>query len=164
VHEHRTVALVVLTDRAARADAEERRELYDFYLAQTDRINNWDLVDLSCREVVGGQLLALGDWSPLKKLTRSDNLWERRIAIVSTWTMIRAGDLQPTFTISELLLGDPEDLIHKAVGWMLREAGKRDRPALEAFLEQHVAAMPRTALRYAIERFEPDQRAYWMSR
>lgn len=164
VHEHRTVALVILTERAARADIADRRGLCDFYLAHSDRVNNWDLVDISCREIVGGCLLAEGDWSLLSELAASPELWERRIAMVSTWQFIRDGQLQPTFTVAEQLLGDDHDLMHKAVGWMLREAGKRDRSALEAFLDQHVQEMPRTALRYAIERFEPDERAYWLSR
>jgi 3-methyladenine DNA glycosylase AlkD len=163
IHEHRTVALVILTEQAARADLAGRKERYDFYLAHTARINNWDLVDISCREVVGGYLLATGDCAPLKKLARSDSLWERRIAMVSTWTFIREGQVEAAFTIAEMLLGDGHDLMHKAVGWMLREAGRRDEPALDAFLAEHAAAMPRTALRYAIERMPPERRAYWRS-
>ncbi len=161
VHEHRSTALIILTEQAARADIGTRRRIYDFYLARTDRINNWDLVDISCREVVGGYLLANGSWTPLVELAESPLLWERRIAIVSTWTFIREGDLTPTLTIAEMLLGDTHDLMHKAVGWMLREAGKKDEAALEEFLTAHAREMPRTALRYSIERMTPERRAYW---
>ncbi len=164
IHEHRSTALIILTERAARADIDARKQLYDFYLARTERINNWDLVDISCREVVGGYLLATGDWSPLTALAISEDLWERRIAMVSTWTFIRVGQLEPTFTIAELQLGDEHDLMHKAVGWMLREAGKKDEAALEEFLAQHAGQIPRTALRYAIERMSAERRAYWRSR
>ncbi|MFT4049850.1 MAG: DNA alkylation repair protein [Solirubrobacterales bacterium] len=160
-HEHRTVALVILTEQAARADLPERRRLYDFYLAHTDRINNWDLVDISCREVVGGYLLAAGDWSPLQELAASDDLWERRIAMVSTWQFIRAGQLEPTFALATMLIDDDHDLMHKAVGWMLREAGKKDEARLDQFLAQHAARMPRTALRYSIERMPPEKREHW---
>lgn len=161
VHEHRACALMVLTNQCTKADLNVRKERYEFYLARTERINNWDLVDLSCREVVGGYLLAIDDWSPLQKLAASDILWDRRIAMVSTWTFIREHELQPTFTIAEQLLGDDEDLMHKAVGWMLREAGKKDEAALEQFLDRYAATMPRTALRYSIERMTPERRAYW---
>lgn len=164
VHEHRSCALMILTLQCERADLAARKQRFDFYLARTDRINNWDLVDLSCREVVGGYLLADGSWTPLLRLAESELLWDRRIAIVSTWTFIREGDLIPTFTIAELLLADHHDLIHKAVGWMLREAGKKDEAALEQFLASHAAEMPRTALRYSIERMTPERRTYWRSR
>lgn len=164
IHEHRTVALVILTEQAMRADPAQRERLYDFYLKHTDRINNWDLVDISCRDVVGGYLLERGDWAPLGELARSEDLWERRIAMVSTWQFIRAGELEPTFALAEILKDDDHDLMHKAVGWMLREAGKRDEPALEAYLAQHAADMPRSTLRYSIERMTPERRAYWRSK
>lgn len=164
IHEHRSVALMILTMQCERAETAARRERFDFYLARTDRVNNWDLVDLSCREVVGGYLLATGEWSPLTRLAESTLLWDRRIAMVSTWAFIREGDLTPTFTIAELLLADDQDLMHKAVGWMLREAGKKDQAALERFLAAHAPEMPRTALRYSIERMTPERRAYWRSR
>jgi len=163
-HEHRSVGLMILTMQSARADLAGRRERYDFYLAHTDRVNNWDLVDLSCREVVGGYLLEAGSWDPLIALAKSDLLWDRRIAMVSTWTFIREGDLVPTFTIAEMLLTDEHDLMHKAVGWMLREAGKKNESALEEFLDKYAAQMPRTALRYSIERMTPERRAYWRAR
>lgn len=161
VHEHRSVALIILASRARRATLEEGKRLYDFYLARTDRINNWDLVDVSCRDVVGGYLHAIHDPEPLGRLADSQLIWDRRIAMVSTWTFIRAGNLAPTFAIAEQLLGDAEDLMHKAVGWMLREAGKKDEAALEAFLAENAPRMPRTALRYSIERMTPERRAYW---
>jgi 3-methyladenine DNA glycosylase AlkD len=124
------------------------------------RVNNWDLVDLSAPAIVGGYLLDRNA-SLLDGWARSPRLWERRIAIVATHAFIRANRFQETFRIAEKLLGDPEDLIHKATGWMLREAGKRDRPALVAFLRRHAPRMPRTMLRYAIERFdEPTRRAF----
>ncbi|MBJ7459472.1 MAG: DNA alkylation repair protein [Thermoleophilaceae bacterium] len=164
VHEHRMEGLIILTERARRADTVLGRELCDFYLARTQRVNNWDLVDVSCRDVVGGHLLAVGDHSPLKCLARSELIWDRRIAMVSTWAFIRANQLTPTFELAALLVDDSEDLIHKAIGWMLREAGKRDETALEAFLGVYASRMPRTALRYSIERMSPERRAYWRAR
>jgi 3-methyladenine DNA glycosylase AlkD len=164
IHEHRSVALIILTNRAKRAGIDEGKELYDFYLARTDRINNWDLVDVSCRDVVGGYLLTIGNCEPLGGLAQSELIWDRRIAIVSTWTFTRAGNLAPCFAISEQLLSDKEDLMHKAVGWMLREAGKKDEAALEAFLDENAPRMPRTALRYSIERMTPERRTYWRAR
>jgi 3-methyladenine DNA glycosylase AlkD len=164
VHEHRSAAVIILTEQARRADAPTRKRLYDFYLAHTSRINNWDLVDISCREVVGEQLRAAGDIDPLRRLAKSDLLWDRRIAMISTAAFIRTGELAPTFELASALLNDEHDLIHKAVGWMLREAGKRDEAALERFLGANAAQMPRTALRYAIERMTPERRAYWRAR
>jgi 3-methyladenine DNA glycosylase AlkD len=164
VHEHRSFALIVLTEQAKRADRATGKRLYDFYLARTERINNWDLVDISCRDVVGGYLLAAGKTAPLRRLARSKLIWDRRIAMVSTWQFIRAGELEPTFEIATMLLDDDEDLMHKAVGWMLREAGKRDEAALEAYLAEYAPSMPRTALRYSIERMTPERREYWRAR
>lgn len=164
IHEYRATGLMILTYQAEGAALDRRRLLYDFYLARTPRINNWDLVDLSCREVIGGYLLAIDDWTPLENLAGSDLLWDRRIAIVSTWQFIRAGELTPTFAIAQQLLSDSHDLIHKAVGWMLREAGKRDLESLERFLDRYATSMPRIALRYSIERMDPERRAYWRSR
>lgn len=167
IHEHRIAALVILSEQAKRAakrsDGERQQALYEFYLSHTDRINNWDLVDVSCRDVVGRYLFELRDTAPLTRLAGSESIWERRIAMVSTWAFIREGELGPTFEIAEQLLGDSEDLSHKAIGWMLREAGKRDEAELELFLERFAATMPRTALRYAIERMPPERRAYWLS-
>ncbi len=154
-HEHRLVALLILV--AQYIDAPEA--VFDFYIAQTARINNWDLVDASAPYIVGAHLLAHPRRRKLLyRFAGSDNLWERRIAVVSTLAFIRAGELDDVFAISSRLLGDEHDLIHKAVGWMLREAGKRDEKRLLAFLQQHYAAVPRTALRYAIERFPESRR------
>lgn len=167
IHEHRTAALVVLSEQAKvakkRGDEAAHKQLYDFYLAHTDRINNWDLVDVSCRDVVGEYLLTTQNDKPLRKLAKSNQIWERRIGMVSTLAFIRARELTPTFEISELLLGDPHDLMHKATGWMLREAGKKDEAALEEFLSRFAHLLPRTALRYSIERMTPQRRKYWLS-
>lgn len=167
IHEHRMAACVILSERAKRhakrQETSEAKAIYDFYLGHVDRINNWDLVDVSCRDTVGLYLLAADDVKPLRKLARSQNMWERRIAIVSTWSFIREGKLDITFELSELLLDDEHDLMHKATGWMLREAGKKDEAALERFLTAQAPAMPRTALRYSIERMTPERRAYWLA-
>ncbi|MCB0876607.1 MAG: DNA alkylation repair protein [Solirubrobacterales bacterium] len=152
VHEERLVALVLLVDRFE-SGPEHRREVYDAYLASTSCIDNWDLVDVSCPRIVGAYLLDR-QRDPLYRLAGSGSVWERRIAIVSTQALIRAGELDDTFALSERLLGDSHDLIHKACGWMLREAGKRDPDRLVRFVTEHAPAMPRTMLRYAIERLD----------
>ena len=132
------------------------------YLSNAKWINNWDLVDLSAAQIVGRQLDGT-DISLLEKLARSKNIWERRIAIVSTFAFLRRGEIEPTLTIAERLLSDTHDLIHKAVGWLLREAGKRDRAALDRFLQKHYDKIPRTALRYAIERHPPNVRKKYLA-
>jgi 3-methyladenine DNA glycosylase AlkD len=157
IHEHRAVGLEILVFQYEAADAVTKDKLFDFYLKNTRYINNWDLVDASAPYIVGEQLLSKSR-EPLYQLARSSNLWERRIAIVATLALIRNDQLKDTFAISKLLLNDRHDLIHKAVGWMLREAGKRSTSALLNFLEENYAAMPRTALRYAIERLPQAQR------
>jgi 3-methyladenine DNA glycosylase AlkD len=163
IHEVRLCAVIIMADEAGRADEQRCKMLYDLYLKRTDRINNWDIVDTSCRDVVGGYLLKHPEeMDVLKKLARSKNLWERRIAMVSTWQFIRVKKFGPTFEIAGMLLGDKEDLMHKAVGWMLREVEKRDAAPVRAFLEKHAHHMPRTALRYAIEHFDTDERQYFM--
>ena len=138
-----------------------REECVKFYLSHTDRINNWDLVDLSCYPILGEWLLDK-DRSLLYDLAHNGrSIWEQRIAIVSTMTFIRHGEIDDTFAIADILLHHPHDLIQKAVGWLLREAGKRDKAALEAYLKPRYLTMPRTALRYAIEKFpEPERQAY----
>ncbi|HEY3057007.1 MAG TPA: DNA alkylation repair protein [Thermoanaerobaculia bacterium] len=151
-HEDRLLALLIATEQYARADSRERAALFRFYLDNLESVNNWDLVDLSAPQIVGAHLRKKSR-SLLKKLARSKSIWERRIAIVSTLHFIRFGEIAETFRIAKLLLHDEHDLIHKASGWMLREAGKRDRAALEKFLDDHLTSMPRTMLRYAIERF-----------
>ncbi len=156
-HEHRLAALEILVAKFEKASDGEREQMAEFYLRQTARINNWDLVDASAPYVLGEYLLTRPR-EILDRLAASDNLWERRIAIVSTFAFIRHGDVRSTFRIAERLLGDRHDLIHKATGWALREAGKVSQPALVRFLRKHYARIPRTTLRYAIERFPPEQR------
>jgi 3-methyladenine DNA glycosylase AlkD len=150
-HEERLIALLLLVDRYGRGDQSLRNDIHRAYLANARQINNWDLVDMSASQIVGSHLDAR-DVSLLERLARSKNLWKRRIAIVSTLYFIRRGEFFPTLTIAAMLLGDSHDLIHKAVGWMLREVGKRDRAGLDRFLAKHHRGMPRTMLRYAIER------------
>ena len=159
-HEERLLALLVLVRAYARGDAARRQRIHELYLAATRFVNNWDLVDLSAEHLVGAHLRG-GDRSLLDRLAASDSVWERRIAILATFHSIRRGELADTFRVAALLVRDRHDLIHKAVGWMLREAGKRDRAAEEAFLREHCREMPRTMLRYAVERFpEPLRQAY----
>lgn len=163
IHEARAGALTIMNEEAKkkRTSDERRTELFDLYLRRHDRINNWDLVDVACRYVIGVYLFDKPR-DILYSLAKSTNLWERRTAIVSTWYFIRAGQTDDAVAISELLLGDKEDLIHKATGWMLRYIGDVDRPVLDAFLAKHAATMPRTALRYSIEKLTPDERAHWL--
>ncbi|HJT16673.1 MAG TPA: DNA alkylation repair protein [Thermoanaerobaculia bacterium] len=161
-HEERLLALVILADQFAGASDSERKQIYRLYLASTDRINNWDLVDASAPQIVG-TFLAERDRRPLYRLARSKKLWERRIAIIATQHFIRRGELDDTFAIAQMLLADEHNLIHKAAGWMLREAGKRDRISLERFLDEFASRMPRTMLRYAIERLPNDLRAKYMA-
>jgi mutator protein MutT len=156
-HEHRQLALFLLTMRFAKSSPAERARIVDFYLANTRLVNNWDLVDCSAHAILGAYLLDR-DKAVLYRLAHSSSLWERRIAIVATWHFIRAGQIEVTFEVAELLLEESHDLIHKAVGWMLREAGKRDEEALVGFLRAHGQRMPRTMLRYAIERFPEARR------
>lgn len=163
-HEVRLLALKIMAAQCAavRTPPERRRELLDLYLRRTDRVNSWDLVDASAPDVLGRAVLAGLPAEVLYRLAASDDLWERRIAIVATFRLIRAGSLDDTFALAALLEGDPHDLMHKAVGWMLREAGKRDEPRLLAYLDAHAATMPRTALRYSLERLPPELRAHYM--
>ena len=161
-HEIRLAALLALVEIFSHAKMESlRRACIDFYLSHTDRINNWDLVDLSCYPLLGAWLLDK-DRSILYHLARNGKtIWEQRIGIVSTMTFVRHGQLEDTFAIADILLQHPHDLIHKAVGWLLREAGKRDKKALEAYLLPRYRQMPRTMLRYAIEKFpEPERQRY----
>ena len=163
-HEARLTGFLVLTYAFERADEAGRREIHVFTLAQRAAMNNWDLVDVIAPVIIGGWLLERpADRKLLRKYAKSPDLWERRIAIVSTLAFIRAGDFADTLAISETLLGDRHDLIHKATGWMLREVGKRDVTVLRGFLEEHAARMPRTALRYAIERLPEAERRAWLA-
>lgn len=161
-HEERLVALVLLVDAYQRGDKLQRDRIHRAYLANTNRINNWDLVDSSAGAIVGGHLTA-SEISLLDRLARSKDLWERRIAIVATFHFIKHNEFAPTLRIAEMLLGDSHDLIHKAVGWMLREVGKKDRNVLDAFLMKQYRVMPRTMLRYAIERHPESTRKRYLA-
>ena len=162
-HEERMTALMILIAQYRRGDGNRKEEIFQLYLAHTNRINNWDLVDLSAPGIVGAHLFGK-QASVLTKLAESANLWERRISIVATHYFIKKGESRETLRIAKKLLNDPHDLIHKAAGWMLREVGKYCTPEEErAFLEAHAAVMPRTMLRYAIERFPEELRAYYMN-
>jgi 3-methyladenine DNA glycosylase AlkD len=163
IHEHRLVALRILVSRYRKADGEGKAMIADFYLTHVKHINNWDLVDLSAPNILGDYLLN-HDREVLYRLARSRNLWERRISIISTMAFIKKNDFDDTLLISEILLHDDHDLIHKAVGWMLREVGKRDLRTEEGFLKIHYRRMPRTMLRYAIERFDEKKRRFYMGR
>ena len=164
IHEVRAGALSIMDKQGRRKKTPEsrRKELYDLYLRRTDRINNWDLVDLGAPYVVGRYLFDKPR-EILYELARSESMWERRTAIVATYYFIRQGEVADTFGIAEVLLDDDQDLIHKATGGWVREAGKKDRQRLLTFLDQHAATMPRTMLRYAIEHLDKEQRAYYRS-
>jgi 3-methyladenine DNA glycosylase AlkD len=162
LHECRLTALFILVRHYERGDEAARERIARFYLANRKAVNNWDLVDSSAPYILGRHLLAR-DRAILLRLARSRDLWETRIAIVATLAFIREGDFADTLAIAERLLGDPHDLIHKAVGWMLREVGKRGPDALERFLAKHAARMPRTMLRYAIEKFPEKKRKAHMA-
>ena len=145
-----------------RCNAEHRKRVYDFYMSRIKHVNNWDLVDTSAPAIVGGYLRDKSR-KPLIRLAKSKSLWERRIAIVATQHFIRLGEFDETLAISRVLLSDNEDLIHKAVGWMLREVGDRDAARLVRFLDEHGNVMPRTMLRYAIEHFPSERRKAWLA-
>ena len=162
-HEARLCALLILTERFRKAPEKEREEIFNFYLKSTSRINNWDLVDLTAPKIVGEYLLDK-DRAILYRLAESDNLWEQRIAMISTYAFIRKNDFYDTFELSKRFLTHTHDLMHKAVGWMLRETGKRDRQALTDFLDKFAPVMPRTALRYAIEHYPEPERLYFLKR
>lgn len=165
IHEHRLSALMVLRFKYENKKTEERsrKEIVRFYLSNTKKINNWDLVDLSCHYILGNWLLDK-DREILYKLSRSKNLWERRIAIISTFAFIHEKQFQDSLKISEILLQDNHDLIHKAVGWVLREVGKKDKQTEINFLDKHYKTMPRTMLRYAIEKFSEKERKFYLKK
>lgn len=181
IHEHRQTALFIMVEKfkalnkkfrphssgmpneRAKKNPLERRQIFELYMKNTNRINNWDLVDCSAPHIVGEFLQKEGS-EMLKQLAKSENLWERRIAIVSTFAFIRKNNFGDTLAISDMLLKDEHDLIHKAVGWGLREVGKKNKKVLELFLMQRYKEMPRTMLRYAIEKFPPEERKRWMER
>jgi 3-methyladenine DNA glycosylase AlkD len=164
IHEHRLVALLILVKKYEIGDEKEKKQIFDFYLNNTKNINNWDLVDVTSPNIVGNYLLDK-DRKILYKLAKSSNLWEKRIAIISTFAFIKNKEHKDTIAISEILLQDKHDLIHKAVGWMLREVGKRvSEEELEKFLKKHHKTMPRTMLRYAIERFRKEKKQKYLKK
>jgi 3-methyladenine DNA glycosylase AlkD len=164
-HEVRLAGFLFLVKQFKKAKEEERKEIFDFYLKNAHKANNWDLVDITCRDIIGSYLLDKEEGrGVLHRLAEKNNLWEQRIAIVSTWTFIKHKQFTDTLAIAEKLLNHKHDLMHKAVGWMLREVGKKDKAVLVAFLEKHHKKMPRTSLRYAIEHFSTEERAYFMKR
>ena len=158
IHEERVAALRIMIDKFQKG---EQKKIYNLYLENTKYINNWDLVDLSAHKIIGEYLLNKPK-SILYKLAKSKNIWEKRISVISTFTFIRNNEFSETLKIAELLLKDKHDLIHKAVGWMLREVGKRDLNIEEEFLKKYYKKMPRTMLRYAIERFPEKKRKYYL--
>ncbi len=160
-HEIRACGLLILVEQYSRGGEELRENIYQAYLAHTGRINNWDLVDLSAPDIVGEHLLRR-ERDTLYRLAAGTQLWEQRIAMIATLTFIRHGDFADTLRLAEYFLPHRHDLMHKAVGWMLRETGKRDRAVLTAFLQRHKTAMPRTALRYAIEHYPEAERREFM--
>jgi 3-methyladenine DNA glycosylase AlkD len=163
-HEERLAALLILVEQYKRGDRSRKKAIYGLYLAHTSSINSWDLVDLTAQHIVGDHLFGK-DTSVLTRLARSRNLWERRIAMLSTYHFIRQGDSREALRIAALLLKDSHDLIHKAVGWMLREVGKRCSMESECrFLDRHAAMMPRTMLRYAVERFPEDLKSRYLDK
>ena len=163
IHECRSSALVILKRQYLKADVASKEKIIKFYLINTKYINNWDLVDISAPNILGDWLLDK-DRTILYQLAKSKNLWERRIAIMATFAFIREGEYEDSLKIAEMLLKDEHDLIHKAVGWMLREIGKRDMAVGEKFLRAHASHMPRTMLRYAIEKFPQEKRQFYLNR
>lgn len=158
-HEVRLLGAVLLVEHYRLADGVQRRAVVDLVLRSTGRLDNWDLVDTCAPYTLGPWLLEHPDERPvLDRLARSASVWDRRTSVVATFALIRAGQFADTLRLAALLLDDPHDLVHKATGWMLREVGVRDRSLLDAFLRRHVHAMPRTMLRYALEKHSPDER------
>lgn len=160
-HEARMLALLILIRQFAKGSPEDRTAIYNLYMAHTEHINSWDLVDASAGQIPGAYLRERSRW-PLYELAASDLLWERRISMIATWPYIRENDFTDTLAIAEILVNDNEDLIQKAVGWMLREIGKRDMAVEETFLKSHYREMPRTMLRYAIEKFPEEKRQNYL--
>lgn len=163
IHEFRLTALFILVLQFKKGDTATKKKIFEFYLKHKRYVNNWDLVDSSAPHIVGDFLLNR-DRSILYDCARAKSLWDRRIAIIATQRFIREGQFDDTFKIGEMLLKDSHDLIHKAVGWMLREVGDRDGAALKSFLKKHCSVMPRTMLRYAIEHFSMEERKRYMGR
>jgi 3-methyladenine DNA glycosylase AlkD len=163
-HEERLIALLILVQQYQKSSGQDKKKIFNFYLKNLTRINNWDLVDLSAPNIVGDYLLKR-DRKVLSKLAKSQNLWARRVAIISTFTFIRNQSFTETLILAEQVLikqKDSHDLIHKAVGWMMREVGKRDQKVLENFLDQFANQLPRTTLRYSIEKFAPAKHQHYL--
>ena len=163
IHEHRLTALFILTEQFNKGDEETRRRIVDLYLSNTAYVNNWELVDSSAHKILGEWLIDK-ERGLLYELARSESLWERRISVISTFAFIRRGDLVDAVALAEALVDDEHDLIHKASGWVLREVGKKDQSVLEKFLLDHYKTMPRTMLRYSIERLPEELRRFYMGR
>jgi len=163
IHEQRLVSLLILVEKFQQGNEKEKEEIFKAYLGNVRYINNWDLVDVTCHKIIGEQLVDKNR-EILYILAKSNYLWERRIAIISTAAFIRRNDFGDTLRISEILINDQHDLIQKAVGWMLREVGKRDQNAEEEFLKKYYSQMPRTMLRYAIEKFSPKKRNFYLKK
>ncbi len=163
IHEHRLTALLILVSKYEKADDAGKKEIFDFYLENTANVNNWDLVDLSAPRIIGGYLYNK-DRSILFKFAKSSNLWEKRIAVLSTFSFIKNNDFEDAISIAELLLHDEHSLIHKAVGWMLREIGRRDPAVEERFISKYCLQMPRTMLGYAIEKFDEKKRKFYLTK
>ena len=161
IHEHRLIALLILIEKYAKGNEGDKENIFGFYLKNTKYINNWDLVDLSASNIVG-DFLKDKDKKVLYDLANSKNLWEKRISIISTFPFIKDKDFGDALAISEILMNDSHDLIHKAVGWVLREIGNEDLKVEENFLKFHYKKMPRTMLRYAIEKFEEGKRKKYL--
>jgi 3-methyladenine DNA glycosylase AlkD len=170
IHEHRMIALFILIKKYEKGGKQEKKIIFNFYLKNIKNINNWDLVDLSAPKIVGDYLfIKLKERkiiAPhiLYKLAKSNNLWKKRVAIISTWTFIKNNEFSETLKISKIFIADKRDLIHKAVGWMLREVGKKDQKTEEKFLKKYYLKMPRTMLRYAIERFDENKRKFYLKK
>lgn len=162
-HDYRFVALVILINKYQKGDERKRKQIFNFYLKNIKYVNNWDLVDISAPNIIGDYLLDK-DRKTLYQLVKSKSLWKKRIAVLATFRFIKENQFEDTLKISEILLNDHHDLIHKAVGWMLREVGKKDQIEEERFLLRYYQKMPRTMLRYAIERFKENKRQFYLKK
>lgn len=162
IHEHRLVALIILTLKYPKGTDEERKEMYDFYLDHLEFVNNWDLVDLSAYKITGEYLLDKNR-DIIYKLSKSHDLWRQRVSILTTFRFIKEGDFKDALNLAEYFIKSDRDLIHKASGWMLKEIGKRDEKVLTDFLDKHYKQMPRTMLRYCIEKLTEAQRKHYLA-
>jgi 3-methyladenine DNA glycosylase AlkD len=164
IHEYRFFALTVLVEKYKKGSENERESIYHYYLRNTKYVNNWDLVDISSYKIVGNRLKEREDRRVIYDLAKSESLWDQRIAIVSTFSFIKENDHKDILKLAEILIGHEHDLIHKALGWMLREVGKRDMSVLREFLDKHHKRMPRTMLRYAIEKMGQRERVKYLKK